>query len=40
MGPTVQSTGSGVTVVGAAEKVPVATNWICPPFTERAIVMD
>jgi len=38
--PTYQKTESGVTVVGGAEKVPVATNWICSPFTVCEMVMD
>jgi hypothetical protein len=36
----VQNAGSRVTVVGAVEKVPVATNWICSPFTVREMLMD
>lgn len=35
-----QKTGSGLTVVGDAEKVPVATNWICCPLTVWAMFMD
>jgi hypothetical protein len=38
--PTYQLTGSGVTVVGGAEKVPVATNALCVPFVVGEMVMD
>jgi len=35
-----QLTGSGVTLVGEAENVPVAVNCICSPFTAALIVID
>jgi len=35
-----QKTGSGVTVIGAAEKVPVATSETCPPSILALMVMD
>jgi hypothetical protein len=38
--PTYQLTGSGVTVVGAAEKVPVATNVACVPLVDWETVID
>jgi hypothetical protein len=38
--PTDQLTGSGVTVVGGAEKVPAATNVICVPLVVWEMVMD
>ena len=38
--PTNQLAGSGVTVVGGAEKVPVATNVTCVPLVVWEMVMD
>ena len=38
--PTYQLTGSGVTVVGGAEKVPVATNVISVRLVIWEMVMD
>jgi hypothetical protein len=37
---TNQKTGSGVTVVGGAEKMPVATSEVCPPLMLAWMVMD
>jgi hypothetical protein len=38
--PIPQLTASGMTVVGGAEKAPVAVNCTRPPFTVWLIVMD